>query len=168
MSVSSLADIASVIAAFAVVLTLPVLIISIRQNTKAQRAIVVDNLAAGIASINVPLTQDPAIGAALQATADDWNSATREQRIRAHYFYYSIFKLYENAWYQMRAGILEPEVWEGWAANMAKSYHLPGVRDVWWPARKYSYTRAFRDYLATTEPNVAENIGSYVDIFGES
>ena len=167
MSLSEFADIASVVAALAVVLTLPVLIISIRQNTKAQRAIVVDNLAAGIANINVPLTQDPAIGAALQATAQDWHSATREQRIRAHYFYYSIFKLYENAWYQMRAGILEPDVWEGWAANLVKSYHLPGVRDVWWPARQHSYTKAFRDYLATTEPDMAQGIGGYADIFGD-
>jgi len=168
MTLDQMANVASVIASIAVVLTIPVLIISIRQNTKAQRAIVVDNLAAGIASINVPLTQDPEIGSALQATSQDWNSATREQRIRAHYFYYSIFKLYENAWYQMRAGILEPEVWEGWAANMAKSYYLPGVRDVWWPARKHSYTKAFRDYLATTEPTVGENIGNYCDIFGEN
>ncbi len=164
MSLGGLADIASVIAALAVVLTLPVLIISIRQNTKVQRAVVVDSLAEGIASINAPLTSDPKIGAAIQAATEDWRSATREQRIMAHYFLYSIFKLHENAWYQMRAGILEPHVWEGWAANMIKYYHMPGVQDVWWPARGNSYNKEFRDFLASTTP---PQIGELRDIFGD-
>ena len=163
MPLNELADLGSVIAALAVVLTLPVLIISIRQNTKAQRAIVVDNLAASIANINAPLTSNPKIGAAVQAATEDWSSATRDQRIMAHYFLYSVFKLHENAWYQLRAGILDEEVWEGWSASMVKYYHLPGIRDVWWPARGKSYNKKFRDYLATTTPPDVSELG---DIFG--
>ncbi len=162
MTLSDLADIASVIAGLAVVLTLPILIISIRQNTKAQRAIVVDNLATAIANINAPLTSDPAIGAAIQATSENWHTATRDQRIMAHYFFYSMFKLNENAWYQMRAGILERDVWEGWAANMVKFYHLPGIQDVWWPARAKSYNEDFCDYLAASTP---PDVGELSDIF---
>jgi len=164
MTLEQLADLASVIASIAVVLTIPVLIVSIRQNTKAQRAIVVDNLAMGIASINVPLTQDPKIGAAVQAATDDWKSATRDQRIMAHYFLYSMFKLAENAWYQNRAGILEPEIWEGWSATMVKFYHAPGVRETWWPARGSSYNKEFTAFLASSTP---PQVGELRDIFGE-
>lgn len=163
MTLSDLADLGSVVAALAVVLTLPVLIISIRQNTRAQRAVVVDSLAKGIADINVPLTQDASIGAALQATAQDWHKATRDQRIKAHYFYYSLFKLHENAWYQMRAGILEPQVWEGWETNLRLFYHQPGIQQVWWSARKGSYSKEFRDHLAATVP---VEMGSLREIFG--
>jgi len=162
MSMSELADLASVIAAIAVVLTIPVLIISIRQNTKAQRAIVVDNLATGIANINVPLTSDPQIGAAVLAATRDWRAATREQRIVAHYFLYSLFKLHENAWYQMKAGILEPHIWEGWAANIIKLYHTQGIQDVWWPARQTSFNKEFCDFLAGS-PSIERTM--LVDIF---
>ena len=162
MSLSDHADLASVIASLAVVLTLPMLIISIRQNTKTQRAIVVDSLAKGIADINSPLTADPAIGAAVQATTEDWLSATKEQRIMAHYFLYSILKLHENAWYQMRAGILEPNVWQGWETNMRAVYHMPGVKNHWWKERAPSYSQEFRGFLAGTEPL---GIGKLSDIF---
>jgi len=162
---NELADLGSVIAALAVVLTLPVLIISIRQNTRAQRALVVDSLSKAIAEINVPLTQDPAIGAALQATTEDWYGATREQRIMAHYFFYSVFKLHENAWYQMRAGILERQIWGGWETNLRLFYHRPGIQDVWWPARRGSYSKEFRDHLAATAPVPT---GALDDIFGPS
>lgn len=148
MTLDQMANVASVIASIAVVLTIPVLIISIRQNTKAQRAIVVDNLAAGIANINVPMTADPKIGAAVKAATEDWRTASREQRIMAHYFLYSLFKLHENAWYQMKAGILEPHIWEGWSSNIIRVYHTPGVQDVWWPARSFAFNDGFRDFLA--------------------
>lgn len=163
MSLDQLADLASVVAALAVVLTLPVLIISIRQNTRAQRALVVDSLSKAIAEINVPLTENPAIGSALQAVTEDWYSATRDQRIMAHYFFYSIFKLHENAWYQMRAGILERQIWDGWETNLRLFYHRPGIQNVWWPARKGSYSKEFRDHLAATAP---VETGSLGEIFG--
>lgn len=162
MTLGQLAEIASIIAALAVVGTLPVLVISIRQNTKAQRAIVVDSLAKSIADINAPLTADPAIGAAIQATTEDWRAATREQRIMSHYFLYSMFKLHENAWYQMRAGILDEIVWNGWSANLCRIYHQPGVQDVWWPAREMSFNAGFREYLAASS---APKIGELSDIF---
>lgn len=162
MQLGDFADIANIVAALSVALTLPVLIISIRQNTKAQRAIVVDNLASGIANINSPLTSDPKIGAAVQAATENWRAATRDQRIMAHYFLYSLFKLQENAWYQTRAGILEQDVWEGWATNMVKYYHTPGVRDVWWPARCNSFNQEFCAYLASTNP---PKVGELGDIF---
>jgi len=165
MTLDQMANVASVIASIAVVLTIPVLIISIRQNTRAQRALVVDSLSKAIAEINVPLTENPAIGSALQAATEDWSSATRDQRIMAHYFFYSIFKLHENAWYQMRAGILEPQVWEGWEANLRLFYHQPGIQQVWWPARQSSYSKDFRAHLAATEP---VPVGELRDIFGAS
>ena len=54
MTLQELVALAEIVSAFAVVLTLIVLIISIRQNTKSQKALVVDSLAAAITSINVP------------------------------------------------------------------------------------------------------------------
>jgi hypothetical protein len=152
MNITELVDVASVIAAFAVVLTLPVLIVSIRQNTKAQRAIVMDNLAAGIGSINAPLTSNPAIGEAVMTATEDWRAASREQRIMAHYFLYSLFKLHESAFHQFQAGILEPHIWEGWSANVIKVYHSKGAQEVWWPARQRMFNKDFRAFLAASTP----------------
>lgn len=53
-------------------------------------------------------------------------SASREERIIAHYFLFSFFKLLENAWYQPRAGILDQAQWIGWETLLRKYYHADG------------------------------------------
>ena len=60
MTIEETAAIAEIVNAVAVTLTLLGLIVTIRQNTKAQKAMAVDSLAAAIAAINVPATQSPA------------------------------------------------------------------------------------------------------------
>src|SRR5215831_10445089 len=103
MGLQLLVSIANIVSALAVTLTLVGLMITIRQNTKSQKALAVDSLAAAIASINVPGMESPALGSAVAKVTADWNSASREERIVAHYFLFSFFKLSENAWYQQRA-----------------------------------------------------------------
>ena len=71
MNLQVLVALAEIVSALAVTLTLIVLIISIRQNTRSQKALVVDSLAAAITSINVPAMESHVLGSALsKATAD--------------------------------------------------------------------------------------------------
>src|SRR6188768_1697181 len=103
MNLQVIVALAQIVSALAVLLTLVVLIISIRQNTKSQKALAVDSLAAAITSINVPAMQNPALGSALAKASANWGSASRDERILAHFFLFSFFKLLENAWYQQKS-----------------------------------------------------------------
>jgi hypothetical protein len=163
MTIEETAAIAEIINAVAVTLTLLGLIVTIRQNTKSQKAMAVDSLAAAIAAINVPATQSPALGSALSSAVNDWASATREERIMAHYFLFSFFKLHESAWYQRKAGILDETQWQGWEKGLRKYYHTRGVREVWWPNRRHAYSGEFQAFLAGTSP--PDEIGSLAAIF---
>jgi hypothetical protein len=93
MNLPVLVAVAEIVSALAVTFTLIALIVSIRQNTKSQRALVVDSLAAAIASINVPAMESHALGSALAKAQADWGSASREERIMAHYFLFSFFQI---------------------------------------------------------------------------
>jgi hypothetical protein len=90
-------DLAQIVSASAVTLTLLAVIMTIRQNTKSQKALAVDSLAAAITSINVPAMESHILGSALSKATADWGSASREERIIAHYFLFSFFRLLENA-----------------------------------------------------------------------
>ena len=81
MNLQVFVAIAEIVSALAVTLTLAVLIVSIRQNTRSQKALVVDSLAAAITSINVPAMESPTLGSALSKVTVDWSSADREERI---------------------------------------------------------------------------------------
>src|SRR5258705_10766541 len=106
MNLQVIVALAQIVSALAVLLTLVVLIISLRQNTRSQKTLVVDSLAAAIASINVPAMESHVLGSAISKATTNWGSASREQRIIAHYFLFSFFKLSENAWNQQKAETL--------------------------------------------------------------
>jgi len=150
MNLQVLVALAEIVSAFAVTLTLIALIVSIRQNTRSQKALVVDSLAAAITSINVPAMESHLLGSALSKATSDWGSASREERIIAHYFLFSFFKLLENAWYQQKAGILDQAQWLGWERLLRKYYHADGVRRVWWPGRKHAYSPEFQKFPSGT------------------
>ena len=163
MNLQGLVALAEIVSALAVVLTLVVLIISIRQNTKSQRALVVDSLAAAITSINVPAMKSPTLGSALSKATANWSSASREERIVAHYFLFSFFKLLENAWYQQKTGVLDQAQWLGWEKLLRKYYHSDGVRRVWWPARQHGYSPEFQRFLSGTKP--PDELGNLNNLF---
>ena len=163
MSLQTLVAVAQIVSALAVALTLIALIVSIRQSTKSQKALVVDSLAAAITSINVPAMESPALGAALAKATADWNSASREERIIVHFFLFSFFKLLENAWYQQKAGILDQAQWVGSETMLRKYYHAQGVQRAWWPARKNSYSPEFQKFLSETKP--PEDLSSLGELF---
>src|SRR6266480_4012882 len=71
MNLQALVAVAEIVSALAVTFTLIALIISLRQNTRSQKALVVDSLAAAIASINVPAMESQVLGSAIsKATAN--------------------------------------------------------------------------------------------------
>jgi hypothetical protein len=163
MSLQEIAVLSEIVNAIAVTLTLIVLIVSIRQNTQSQKVVAVESLAAAITSINIPAMESPALGAALMNVMRDWDAASRDERIIAHYFLFCYFKLGEQAWYQYKAKVLDAGQWSGWERAVRAYYHSPGIQRVWWPNRRNAYSPDFQAYLAQTMP--PSDIGALSDIF---
>ncbi len=164
MSLEQASYLSQVVAAVALLASLVFVGLQIRQNTRSQKVVAVDSLSAAIAAINVPAMESPALGEALAKATRDWASASREQRIIAHFFLFSYFKLAENAWYQERAKVLDTTQWLGWETMLRVFYHSGGVQNAWWPRRRYAFSPAFQAYLAGTSLPPAE-IGSLNDLF---
>src|SRR5438477_6358810 len=161
MTLQMRVDLAQVISASAVTLTLLAVLVSIRQNTRSQKALAVDSLAAAITSINVPAMQSHTLGSALSRTMADWSSASREERIIAHYFLFSFFKLLENAWYQQKTGIQSSTVaWMGDAAAKILSRRWSEWELV--SSRKQAYSPEFQKFLSGIKS--PDDLGSLNDL----
>lgn len=165
MTLNDLYLVSQIAAAVAVVLTLIGLIVSIRQNTRAQKTLSVQSITAAIAAINVPAMESPALGEALSVACRDWRAASRDQRIIAHYFLFSFFKLCEQAWRQYQSKALDAGDWEGWRNSLLRFYHSPGVKAGWWPNRKVAYSPAFQDFLAASAAPPANAGSTLYDLF---
>ena len=163
MNLQTWVSLAEIISAFAVTLTLIAVIVSVRQNTRSQKALAVESLAAAITAINLPGMESPALGTALAKATANWSSASRDERMVAHFFLFSFFKLLENAWYQKKAGILDQAQWIGWETMLRRYYHAPGVQQAWWPARKNGYSPEFQKFLSETKP--PEELSSLSELF---
>ncbi|WP_421788085.1 hypothetical protein [Hyphobacterium sp.] len=164
MTLNDLYLVSQIIAGLAVIATLAALILSIRQNTRIQRAAAVQSLTEAITALNIPAIESSSLGEALAAVGRDWWSAKREQRVTAHYFLFSYFKLVEQAWYQNRSGVLEDSQWDGWSRVVTTFYHSPGIRDCWWPHRRLAYSAPFCEFIESSPK--AEAVGDLGDIFG--
>jgi hypothetical protein len=167
MSLEQAAYLSQVVAAVAVLASLLFVGVQIRQSNRSQRVIAVNSLTAAIAAINVPAMESPTLGEALAAATNDWGSATREQRIVAHFFLFSFFKLSESAWYQRRNDVLDEQQWIGWETMLRAWFHSNGVKNGWWPHRMNAYSPEFQAHLAGSEKPVGE-IAALYDVFGAS
>ncbi|GGB78772.1 MULTISPECIES: hypothetical protein [Henriciella] len=164
MSLNEVYLVSQIVAAAAVIPSLIALIISVRQNTRAQKTASVQSITSAIAAINIPGSESPALGDALQVATRDWEEASRDQRILAHYFLFSFFKLCEQAWYQHESGALDESQWAGWENSILRFYHSPGVKEGWWPHRRGAYSPAFQEFLALSTP--PSSLGLFT-MFGE-
>ena len=164
MNLQDVADLANITNAAAVTVTLVVLIVSIRQNTRSQKVVAVQSLVSAINSINIQGMESPALGAAVASVTRDWDAATRDERIIAHFFLFCYFKLGEQAWYQHSAKVLDDGQWQGWERTVRLYYHSPGVQRVWWPNRRNAYSPEFQTYLAqTTAPTDIGPLSEIID-----
>ena len=150
MTLETLTELSQIIGSAGVVASLIFVGLQIRQNTRSQRVVAVNSLTAAAVAINLPGMESPLFGKALAAAMADWKSATRDQRIVAHYFLFSFFKLAESAWYQHGVHALDHTQWAGWERLLLAFYHCDGVKAGWWLHRGDVYAPEFGLYLSNT------------------
>ena len=151
MKLETINAIAQLIAAIGVIGSLFYLAVQIRQNTRSQRSVVVDSLTSSLIQLLGPQAADPELMRAWASVIEDWEQATEQDRLRAMPMIFSVFKLFENAWFQRRQGTLDPEQWEGWDVYIRMYYHRPGAR-TWWQLRRGAFAHGFRNYVEATQP----------------
>jgi len=66
--------------------------------------------------------------------------------MRAASFLLGYFKLFENAWFQMRKGTLERDQWQGYDAFLRTVLGQPAVKP-WWQMRRTFFAPGFREYV---------------------
>ncbi|MEY2479258.1 MAG: hypothetical protein QOI04_185 [Verrucomicrobiota bacterium] len=58
----------------------------------------------------------------------------------------SLFRIYEDMYYQKLEGHLDPRVWRGFEAPMRDIIAYPGAQ-AWWRSRSHWFSREFADFI---------------------
>jgi hypothetical protein len=125
------------------------------QNTRSSRALVVDSLARSMHDLAFAIAQDAELLRVLTVILPNWDASTEMEKARASSFILGYFKLFENAWFQMRKGMLERDQWQGYEVFLRMVCDMPSVKK-WWPLRRSFFAPGFVDYVEQfkTRPEV--------------
>ena len=150
MNVETINAWAQLIASAGVIGSLFYLGAQVRQNTRSSRAVVVDSLARSMHDLAFAMAQNDELLKIVTTTLQNWSGATEIERARAASLMLGYFKLFENAWFQMRKGTLERDQWQGYDAFLRTVLFQPAVKP-WWQMRRTFFAPGFREYVDQCE-----------------
>lgn len=154
--------VSNVVGSVAVALTVVYLAVQVRASTRAtysqtyQAAISALGDMAAIVGENKEKSKLYADGMA------DPDRLDEDEYIQFAYLGISLFRKYENAYFQYRSGMIDDEFWDGHRDNLLWFFHRPGTQR-WWRERRLGFSKSFREYLeSTTAADMAAQDDRYV------
>ena len=151
MSWEAVQAISSIIGTIAVIWTVIYLAIQVKHSTQAtysqtyQFATLALGEMAAIVGDSKERARIFAIGMA------DPSSLDEDEYLQFAYLGISLFRRYENAFFQYQTGMINDDFWFGHRDNLLWFFHRPGTQK-WWKERRLGFARSFREYLESTSP----------------
>jgi hypothetical protein len=120
------------IAAVGVIVSLAYLAAQVRQNTKSIRSAANQDLLTSFNDV-MEYTRQSAFGAHIYDVTirGAWDELSPEEIPAARMGLLAVMRVFEQAYLQHKAGLLEDEIWEGWATQIQLSLGLPGIAQGW-------------------------------------
>jgi hypothetical protein len=146
--------IAELVGAGGVIATLVYLAAQIRQNTISTRTQSYQAVVEALSHWSRSVGLDPSVATLLVQGNRDLGALPPAQRAQYTFLMVSLFRNYENIFYQHEQGAIDDVVFEGWKLRMRESLAAPGTRD-WWDSGRLAYSTPFRAFLEQTEDDAA-------------
>ena len=80
----------------------------------------------------------------------------KDEYLQFAYLGISLFRRYENVYFQYQSGMIDDDFWFGHRDNLLWFFHRPGTQK-WWQERRIGFSRSFREFLESTS---AEEVSS--------
>lgn len=75
-----------------------------------------------------------------------------DEYLQFAYLGISLFRRYENAYFQYQTGMINDDFWFGHRDNLLWFFHRPGTQK-WWRERRLGFAKSFREFLESTSPD---------------
>ena len=148
----AVAAISNMIGTLALVLSAIYLAVQIRRNTQAtysqtyQFATQALGEMAAICGDSKEKAKLFAVGMA------DPTKLTDDEYLQFGYLGISLFRRYENVFFQFQSNMIDDDFWFGHRDNLLWFFHRPGTQ-MWWKERRLGFSRSFREFLESTSPS---------------
>lgn len=150
MDLDLLTAISEIVASIAVVISLIYLANQIRAQTREARIAAVHEISEAFRNATAH-TQDAALARVFVRGKTDFEALEEAERMQFISLFHSLFRVWEDAFYQHRGGRLPERVWNAMVAQYSSYLSLPGFVKVW-QIRKHAYSDDFRAFVDATQP----------------
>lgn len=155
MSWDAVSAIAESLGALGVILSVLYLALEVRSNTQTLRADAGTRAQMDWSRYNMFISEHPHRNemARVFDPAANYSDLTEDDRIAFTFAFRAFAQQVEAQYFQFRAKLLEPEVWEAHLRTFVGLISFPAVSD-WWAQETTMpiYTRSFLDCVASAEP----------------
>ncbi|HUE87962.1 MAG TPA: hypothetical protein VMO26_17960 [Vicinamibacterales bacterium] len=150
MDLNLLTAISDIVATVAVVISLLYLANQIRAQNREARIAAVHEISEAFRNATAH-TQDAALASVYVRGKNDFEALEETERMQFVSLFHSLFRVWEDAFYQHRGGRLDERVWNAMVAQYSGYLSLPGFVRVW-QIRKHAYSDDFRAFVDGTQP----------------
>jgi hypothetical protein len=161
LTISELGSIGELLGSIAVFISLIYLAMQVKSGTDAARTSTYQSVVSDFGSLNQSIASIPELSLLFVKAQEDFESLSADEKARASQLFFTVFRNFENMYYQHRKGYLEEELWVGWKRLMLTYYARPGFQ-AWWSIREDVYSKLFAEYLRTEK--IDKPIKTYYDI----
>lgn len=154
--------VSSIVGSVAVAMTVVYLAIQVRASTRATYSQTYQVAVAALGDMAAIVGESKEKSKLYADGMADPDLLSEEEYLQFAYLGISLFRKYENAYFQYRSGMIDDEFWDGHRDNLLWFFHRPGTQR-WWGERRLGFSKAFREYLESTSQNdMAAQDGRYV------
>jgi hypothetical protein len=151
MNIESMANYADVIGGIAVIVSLIYVGIQIRRNAKSSQSQANQGAHESLANVSLEIAKDPNFSSLTRKGMIAFDELTEEEKFQFILLMVTVFRRFENIFYQYHKGFLDKELWEGYKQSMLLYFYTSGGQ-VFWNLRGEHFSRLFRNYLDSTSP----------------
>jgi hypothetical protein len=150
MNWDALSAIADIFAVILVALSLVYLAIQVRRSTQATYSQTYYLATSALAEVAGLIASDRDLARIHRAGLADPGALTEEEFTQFTHLQISLFRRFENLFFQHESGMVDDDFWVGHRDNILWFFRRPGTQ-AWWPDRRFSFSRRFREFLDTSE-----------------
>lgn len=146
MNWNAVSAIAGVFAAVFVALTVVYLALQIKSSAQAMHSQTYHLATSALAEMAAIIGSDKDLARVFRIGMVDPSSLDDDEYTQFGYLGISLFRRFENVFFQYQSGMINEDFWVGHRDNILWFFHRPGTQ-VWWKDRKFAFSEKFREFL---------------------
>ena len=151
MDWTAVSAIAGVLAAVFVAVSVVYLAIQIKTSARATHSQTYHLATSALAEMAAIVGSDKDLARIFRIGMVDPNALNEDEFTQFGYLGISLFRRFENVFFQYQSGMIDEDFWVGHRDNILWFFHRPGFQ-AWWKDRKYAFSQRFRQFLDSSTP----------------